>query len=184
MRRAALLLSVVTVVAGCATVSQMTATGGSRADGIVKLSFEVGMFDRVQIDEASALETARGRCRVWGYNDAEPFGGVTRQCNQPSGYGCMQWFVTREYQCLSTAAAATMVGSPAPVAPVLPPRASAPVSTPLGGEVPGTKNLGGGVYLVPAKTPSGYCIKAPAGYRGTGSVTRPAVSTMKPLCQF
>lgn len=184
MKKAALLLSVIVAVAGCATVSQMAATGGSRADGIVKLSFEAGMFDRVQIDEASALDTARRRCGVWGYNDAEPFGGVTRQCQQSSGYGCMRWFVTREYQCLSTAAAATVAGSPAPVAAVLPPQASAPVSTPLAGEVPGTKNLGGGVYLVPARTPSGYCIKAPAGYRGTGSVSRPAVSTMKPLCQF
>ena len=43
-------------------------------------------------------------------------------------------------------------------------------------------DLGNGVRLVPAKTPSGYCIQAPAGYVGTGSVSRPAVSTDRPLC--
>lgn len=42
--------------------------------------------------------------------------------------------------------------------------------------------LGGGVRLVPAKTASGYCIQAPAGYVGTGSATRPAVSDGQPLC--
>ena len=50
------------------------------------------------------------------------------------------------------------------------------------GDVPGTINLGGGVKLVPAKTLSGYCIKAPAGYVGTGSVNRPAVTEAKPRC--
>jgi len=43
-------------------------------------------------------------------------------------------------------------------------------------------DLGGGVQLVPAKTPSGYCIQAPRGYVGTGSETRPAISTERPLC--
>jgi hypothetical protein len=43
-------------------------------------------------------------------------------------------------------------------------------------------DLGGGVMLVPAQTPSGQCIQAPAGYVGTGSQSRPAVSTERPLC--
>jgi hypothetical protein len=43
-------------------------------------------------------------------------------------------------------------------------------------------DLGGGVMLVPAQTPSGHCIQAPAGYVGTGSQARPAVSTERPLC--
>lgn len=43
-------------------------------------------------------------------------------------------------------------------------------------------DLGNGVQLIPAKTPSGYCIQAPAGYVGTGSASRPAVSTERPLC--
>ena len=43
-------------------------------------------------------------------------------------------------------------------------------------------DLGDGVRLVPAKTASGYCIQAPSGYVGTGSQTRPAISTERPLC--
>jgi hypothetical protein len=42
--------------------------------------------------------------------------------------------------------------------------------------------LGGGIKLVPAGTASGYCIQAPAGYIGTGSESRPAVSSERPLC--
>ena len=49
-------------------------------------------------------------------------------------------------------------------------------------DAPGTVDLGGGVKLVPAKTTSGYCIKAPAGYTGTGSVNKPAVTNVRPLC--
>jgi hypothetical protein len=86
-------------LAGCSTVSQMDATGGSRADGVVRLSFEYGAFNKVKIDEATALQTARDRCHTWGYKDAEAFGGVTRQCNGSNAYGCLHWIVTKEYQC-------------------------------------------------------------------------------------
>jgi hypothetical protein len=89
------------VLAGCATVSQMTATGGSRADGVVRLSYELGPLDKARIDEADALRTAQARCRTWGYTDAEAFGGVTRQCTASAGiYGCNRWLITKEYQCL------------------------------------------------------------------------------------
>lgn len=47
---------------------------------------------------------------------------------------------------------------------------------------PGTIDLGGGIKLVPAKTMSGYCIKAPGNYVGTGSANRPAVTKARPIC--
>lgn len=47
---------------------------------------------------------------------------------------------------------------------------------------PGTIDLGTGVKLVPSGSLSGYCIKAPSGYMGTGSVNRPAVTAARPLC--
>lgn len=49
-------------------------------------------------------------------------------------------------------------------------------------DTPGTIDLGGGVKLVPAGTLSGYCIKAPPGYQGTGSVSKPAVTNARPKC--
>ena len=47
---------------------------------------------------------------------------------------------------------------------------------------PGTIDLGSGVQLVPAKTLSGYCIKAAPGYVGTGAVNRPSVTSARPIC--
>jgi hypothetical protein len=47
--------------------------------------------------------------------------------------------------------------------------------------VPGTMRIGN-ITLVPAETPSGVCIIAPANYVGTGSVTRPAITSGTPRC--
>jgi hypothetical protein len=47
---------------------------------------------------------------------------------------------------------------------------------------PGTIDLGAGVKLVPSSSLSGYCIKAPANYQGTGSVNKPAVTNARPKC--
>jgi hypothetical protein len=162
------------VIIGCSTVTQMTATGGSRADGVVRLSFEVGMFDRIAIDESAALATARRRCGTWGYTDAEPFGGATRQCQAMTGYGCARWFVTKEYQCTSSSGIASTSS------PILTDTNSA--VSPARSDSPGTIDLGGGVKLVPAKTLSGYCIKAPPGYVGTGAANRPSVTKARPVC--
>lgn len=99
MKKSIAYIGAIAALAGCTTVSQMAATGGSRADGVVRLSYEAGAFNKINIDEAAALETARERCHTWGYKDAEAFGGVTRQCNSSSMYGCNRWVVTKEYQC-------------------------------------------------------------------------------------
>jgi hypothetical protein len=50
------------------------------------------------------------------------------------------------------------------------------------GDAPGTIDLGNGVKLAPAKTLSGYCIKAAPGYMGTGAANSPAVTSARPLC--
>ena len=164
-------------IAGCATVSQMTATGGSRADGTVKLSFEQGIFDRVSIDQTAALETARRRCTTWGYADAEPFGGNTSQCQAWSSLGCTRKFVTVEYQCTSPGGSPTYANAAAPPGsmPMSPPM-------PMTNSPQGAVDLGGGVSLRPAHTLSGYCIAAAPGYQGTGSVNRPSVTSARPIC--
>ena len=87
------------VLAACATVSQMTPTGGSRSDGVVEMSYEYGMFDKVKLDPTTAQTQAKARCQTWGYKDAEAFGGVVKQCQAMSGYGCARWFATMKFQC-------------------------------------------------------------------------------------
>jgi len=90
------------VLCSCAkTVNiAMVPTGGSRADGTVTLSYEYGANEKPQINMEQARASARERCKAWGYRDAQPFGGETRQCQAPSQYGCLRWFVSSTWQCL------------------------------------------------------------------------------------
>ena len=88
------------VLIGCAKQVAMVPTGGSRADGTVTLSYEIGSMQKAQIDPAQAQVAASQRCTAWGYSSAQAFGGETRQCQQSSEYGCMRWFVSMTYQCL------------------------------------------------------------------------------------
>ncbi len=93
------------LASGCVTVPKdWAATGGSKADGVIRLSYEYAEFEQPQVDEQKGLALAAQRCSIWGYTGAEAFGGVTRMCNQTGGMsGCMKWFVTKEYQCTSGA---------------------------------------------------------------------------------
>lgn len=99
-----MILAAVLVLAGCSTVSQWTATGGSRADGVVRLSYELGPFQKAQMDDQQGLTLATERCKTWGYTGAEAFGGVTRQCTHPGQFGsCDAYHVTKDYQCTGPA---------------------------------------------------------------------------------
>lgn len=98
--RTLLLLGVCGALAGCATEKYLQATGGSRADGIIEMSYEYGIFEKPQIHLAEAQVTARQRCAVWGYTDAEAFGGQKQECQARNGDGnCLRWFATISYQC-------------------------------------------------------------------------------------
>lgn len=47
---------------------------------------------------------------------------------------------------------------------------------------PGVQQLGPNIWLYPAPTPSGKCVQAPADYRGTGSASRPSITSFLPRC--
>lgn len=105
-------------MSGCAVQKDLVATGGSRSDGTVRMSFELGLFEVPKIDVPKTINAASQRCQAWGYDRAEPFGGETRVCNAVGVYGdCMQWLVTVEFQCLADrpAAADAISARPAPV---------------------------------------------------------------------
>lgn len=84
---------------GCSSKKELIATGGSRADGTVTLSYEYGAFEKPQLSMDQGVATATQRCNAWGYPGAEPFGGEQRQCQIASQYGCSRWFVSMTFQC-------------------------------------------------------------------------------------
>jgi len=100
MKKVFLVCLVGLVVSGCAVKKNWTPTGGSRADGTIKLSYEVAMFEQPIVDNAQGVMLASERCKSWGYESAEPFGGILRNCTHSGQYGCERWLVTAEYQCL------------------------------------------------------------------------------------
>ncbi|UNF04014.1 YecR-like lipofamily protein [Escherichia coli] len=65
----------------------------------LRMSYSYGMFESPVVDPQQGMNAAKARCAAWGYSGAEPFGGFTSQCSQPSSSGCMQTLVTIEYQC-------------------------------------------------------------------------------------
>lgn len=99
------LACVAVVLSGCAVSKQWEATGGSKADGVVRLSYEVGSMQTAKLNEQQGIDLATRRCKTWGYTGAEAFGGATRRCNAGSGFGCDQWVITKEYQCTGEAPA-------------------------------------------------------------------------------
>ncbi|WP_431051733.1 YecR family lipoprotein [Roseateles sp. L2-2] len=86
----------------CAVNKQLIPTGGSRADGIVRMSYEYGGFENPKVDLQQGLSSAQQRCGAWGYSGAEPFGGGTRACTSFYQGTCNAWRVTVEYQCTGT----------------------------------------------------------------------------------
>ncbi len=89
----------VALLAGCSTVNEWAAIGGSRADGTVRLGYSLGPFQSAKVQESQAVATAAAKCKTWGYTGAEAFGGEIRQCTASNGYGCVAYNVTKEYQC-------------------------------------------------------------------------------------
>ncbi len=86
-------------LSGCATVIVPQATGGSRSDGTVELSYQYGGFQVPDIQWDEALTQAIKRCQSWDYRSAEPFGGQISKCQASNDYGCTSWVVTVPYQC-------------------------------------------------------------------------------------
>ena len=100
--RAFLGLSIVLLLAACATPTTMSATGGSKADGIVEMSYEYGEFQEPVINPEQGMASAVKRCKAWGYQKAEPFDGGVSTCVIPGGFGgCARMRQTISYQCIN-----------------------------------------------------------------------------------
>jgi len=99
MKHIAYLVPLLLLVA-CATPTSMSATGGSKADGIVEMSYEYGEFETPILDPEQGMASAVKRCKAWGYKQAEPFDGGIQTCAMPGGFaGCARMRTTISYQC-------------------------------------------------------------------------------------
>ena len=96
------------ITAGCAATrvnKQWAATGGSRSDATVELSYDYGPMEIPVVDDNQGIAMAIMRCQAWGYQSAAPFGGVTKVCSNTTSnmwgqVGCATYLVTKQYQCL------------------------------------------------------------------------------------
>lgn len=95
-------LCVAGLLSACATTAEVQATGGSRSDGTIKLSFDYSdwLLTVPKVDADRALDTASTRCMAWGYTGAQAFGGQQAVCTKKSMFGgCGTWTMNLTYQC-------------------------------------------------------------------------------------
>jgi hypothetical protein len=98
MTRISLLCAALAVLAGCTTYKLWTESGADQDRGLVQLSYEYRKFESPQVDERAGIETARERCKGWGYPNAQRK-GEDRACLDGVEKDCSRWRVTRIYQC-------------------------------------------------------------------------------------
>lgn len=101
--KAIFLISVSFLTNGCATkVKDWSATGGSRMDGTVELSYTFGIFETAVGNPTQGYILALEKCMAWGYDDARPFGGTINSCASTGTSGCNVWRARAVYQCIGT----------------------------------------------------------------------------------
>ena len=121
--RALLIAGLFVSLAACSTHKDFYATGGSRADGVIDVAYDFNSLETPVIDNNQAYAIAKSKCALWGYADAEPFGGKTQTCQARRGFGeCSAWQVSIKYQCLGNLGQVSQpvnyLGSGTPVSPV------------------------------------------------------------------
>ena len=101
MIKKVILIAILSTLSACTTIKVPQATGGSKSDGVVEMSYQYGQFEKPEVQWDQALTDAISRCQAWGYAGAEAFGGTTSECQAYNGYGnCIRQHVTAKYQCI------------------------------------------------------------------------------------
>tara|TARA_R110002020_G_scaffold57074_2_gene157306 strand:- start:1326 stop:1628 length:303 start_codon:yes stop_codon:yes gene_type:complete len=96
-----IVLSAALVLSGCAASVTPLPTGGSKSDGVVVLSYQLGTLRKPVIDWEATLNTATQKCQAWGFRSAEAFGGSEYSCVGTDMNGnCTQRRTNISYQCL------------------------------------------------------------------------------------
>ncbi len=112
MRRSIFLIFVLALLVGCTktTVHKTPqATGGSKADGTVRVAYEESATENVIPNWTRAKSNALKRCQAWGYSRVDAFAGTLTECTEmgqgvlfngaPPG-ACAKQIVYKDYQCL------------------------------------------------------------------------------------
>ncbi len=89
------------ILGGCESPKEWASIGGSKSDGIVTLGYQ-HRFKRIEkpvTSESQGLAKATSICKTWGYESAVAFDFEERTCIEPHGDGCVQYKVTKNYQC-------------------------------------------------------------------------------------
>lgn len=84
--------------AGCTTYKLWTESDSDAKAGTLQLAYEYRRFENPQVDERAGIETARERCRDWGFANAHR-SGEDRVCIDGTRSDCGKWRVVRSYQC-------------------------------------------------------------------------------------
>jgi hypothetical protein len=100
-------ITVICLAGCCVTTKKFVATGGSRGDGVVILSYEDGPLQVSHGDYEQGLALARSTCIGWGYSGAIRYGEseqcITHGWEIPDlGEACKE-LVKDSYHCLGAA---------------------------------------------------------------------------------
>ena len=102
MKKIGVAIAMIGVLGACEVEKTPVPTDGSKADGSVVLSYQVGAYEIPKVDWSAAQKSAVQRCRAWGYSSADAFDGDMRRCESSDIYGsCTMTTISRTYQCLN-----------------------------------------------------------------------------------
>lgn len=94
-------------IIGCAkkVPKYWQASGGSRSDATVIVGYTYNPQSEYPLtNEQQAHTEAVKRCEAWGYQEADPFGLVTKRCAEMTytafGPMCLEMLVTQQFQCI------------------------------------------------------------------------------------
>ena len=101
MKNLLLLFIAIILFSSCHVIKDLDVVGGSKADAIVKMTYEYYLFQKVTISSwEESNEKATNTCRLWGYSSAKRFEKPKKDCIGWGKDGCHKWRVTWQYQCL------------------------------------------------------------------------------------
>ncbi|MFT4325370.1 YecR family lipoprotein [Candidatus Liberibacter solanacearum] len=96
------IIVIICLLQGCFYPPRIHSLGGSKADGIVTFGYQSDIFTAKLIPEQLEVtkQSAIKRCQLWGYKNAEPFTGLTSQCENRNQDGyCIESSTKINFQC-------------------------------------------------------------------------------------